>query len=354
MKTTVRATAPAKLILSGEHAVVYGMPALAAATSLTTTVTIMPNSKDATIVFDFPQLNLNSTQSIAELLTRHTAIAMRYQNFLQGASQIAEVISSPIDLVSFAVAQFCSQYEVELPDGLELTFDSSVPLGCGLGSSASLVVALWAALARYFQREINDAQMIFDTTALENLVHGQSSGLDVTLCYFGGCLQVQNKQYSPRAIPDFLPLWLVNTGKPASTTGECVQFVRAGLANNQTQQQAFRAVTLQMIDAITHKNSTAFKAAIMANHRLLQAIGVVPAGIAAFINRLETNHFAGKVCGAGACTGVHAGVVLIASETNPQALCAEFGFTVVPIQLGASGVMVSCDLPIGDRQSYAI
>ena len=73
------------------------------------------------------------------------------------------------------------RFGMELDAGL--FFDSNIPLGYGVGSSGSLVAAIYD---RYKLIEINDIPKLKDFLAkMESFFHGSSSGMDPLQCYLG-------------------------------------------------------------------------------------------------------------------------------------------------------------------------
>ena len=126
-------------------------------------------------------------------------------------------------------------------------------------------------------------------------------------------------------------MYLVNTGKPAASTGECVShtesfFKRTALADD------FAAVTQSFDNALQAQDVTDMRRAFRENHRLLTEIGVVPRRVETLISELERQGGAAKVCGAGSITGDAAGAVVILADFDPKALCQRHGFTAEAIQ----------------------
>ena len=73
------------------------------------------------------------------------------------------------------------RFDMELNAGL--FFDSTIPLGYGVGSSGALVAAIFD---RYKLIEINDIPKLKDFLAkMESFFHGSSSGMDPLQCYLG-------------------------------------------------------------------------------------------------------------------------------------------------------------------------
>ena len=125
-------------------------------------------------------------------------------------------------------------------------------------------------------------------------------------------------------MPDW-PLYIVNTGSPESSTGECVMHTKPLLENGNLAAE-MGSVTRAFKDAIQQQQFQELQVAIRANHQLLIALGVVPQSIQMFIRYLETQGAAAKICGAGSIRGNKAGIVLIVSERDPTLWCHHFGY----------------------------
>jgi mevalonate kinase len=107
-----------------------------------------------------------------------------------------------------------------------------------------------------------------------------------------------------------LPFQTFNSGKPQSTTGECVAFVKQQNFS-KTLWKEFENTTLAFITALQDKDNAQLITIIQKNHRLLCEIGVVPQPIQAMIAEIERKGGAAKICGAGSVQGNHAGMILI-------------------------------------------
>jgi mevalonate kinase len=148
-----RASAPGKIILFGEHAVVYGRPALAIpVTQVHADVDVMEASR-AGIWIDAPEVDLH-----AEL------------NTLPSDHPVASVIHNFLFL--WRVSPF--------PD-LEVRIASTIPVASGLGSGAAVTVALTRALASHFKHSITEEEVNAFAYEIEKLHHGTPSGIDNTV-----------------------------------------------------------------------------------------------------------------------------------------------------------------------------
>src|SRR5688572_11474982 len=135
------ARAPGKVILLGEHAVVYGHPALAGALGRGVTVEVRPGR-----TLRVPAWGVDVSPGEASPLGRAYAAILE----------------------KFALC--------EPPCGLEAAFD--LPAGAGLGSSAALSVAIARALGEATGRALTRAEELECAMAAETVFHGRASGID--------------------------------------------------------------------------------------------------------------------------------------------------------------------------------
>ena len=149
----MKASAPGKIILFGEHAVVYGRPALAVpVTQVRVDVEVSASSR-AGIWIEAPDINLH-----AEL------------NSLPSDHPLASVINNLF--FSLGIDPF---------PPLEIKITSTIPVASGLGSGAAVSVALTRALLAYLNRSITDEEINSFVFEIEKLHHGTPSGIDNTV-----------------------------------------------------------------------------------------------------------------------------------------------------------------------------
>jgi mevalonate kinase len=146
-------SASGKIILFGEHAVVYGRPALAVpVTQVHADVNILDSSRTG-IWIEAPDVNLH-----AEL------------NTLPSDHPIAAVIHN-----------FLFLSRVSPFPNLEIKITSTIPVASGLGSGAAVTVALTRALASHLNREMTGEEVNAFVYEIEKLYHGTPSGIDNTV-----------------------------------------------------------------------------------------------------------------------------------------------------------------------------
>lgn len=331
--------APAKLILSGEHAVVYGKPALAMAVNRYVTASASPQLLPL-VSFDLSDLACEHGLTFTALNRLKSRIKENYQRFISGDFKIRDVLQKPVELAQFALSLFLETFNLNLTQGIRIRVQSDIPMGCGMGSSAATVLSIVHAIAHHLQLDLSPD--IFFRLALEaeNMQHGYSSGLDLQVSLNGGCVLVKNGETHQRAVPD-LPIYLVNTGVPVTTTGECVVHAARYFKESDIGHD-FAAVT-EAMDAALQKNHVAdIKRTVDANHELLIQIGVVPVTVQHFINEIKKTESAAKICGAGAVSGEKAGVVLVITENVEAlaALCARYHYPLLPVTGESRGVHI--------------
>jgi mevalonate kinase len=139
------ASAPGKVLLLGEHSVVYGYPALAAALDLRVTVEVEPD------------------ESVARL-------------DLPGGFPVPAAVLDAVGLLARAAGH---------RGGFVVKVRSELPLGGGLGSSAALGVAL----ARAFKPGCEPDEAAALAMHLERVLHGSPSGVDPAICARGGVIE---------------------------------------------------------------------------------------------------------------------------------------------------------------------
>ncbi|HEX4044810.1 MAG TPA: galactokinase family protein [Gammaproteobacteria bacterium] len=332
--------APGKLILSGEHAVIHGSPALAMAINRYTTVTITREMLPQ-ILFDLSDLAHQGGLSLRALRAVKARLKHKYQRFIRGDFSIRQVLQKPFELAQFALSLFVESLNLTLPHGVKIHLQSDIPIGCGLGSSAATILSVMHAVSIYLQIPISTEKLFQLALEAENMQHGRSSGLDLRVALQGGCLYHDAAASQPtqtRPIPAF-PFYLVNTGTPITTTGECIENVAAYFQDRQLTA-AFTHATQAMDHALTQQSPTEMQAAIRDNHQLLTRIGVVPQKVQTFIRNIEAHGGAAKICGAGAVRGEQAGaiLVLIEDQTLLTTLSHSFHYNLFPIAGETRGV----------------
>lgn len=331
--------APGKLILSGEHAVVYGSPALAMAVNRYATATASRQFLPF-VSFDLSDFSYRDRLSISALRQLKKRVKEKYQRFVNGEFKIREVLHKPVELAQFALMLFFEMLNIKLTQGIKIHLSSDIPIGCGMGSSAATILSIVHALAHHLDVNISTETFYRLGLEAENMQHGFSSGLDVRVSLQGGCLYLHEGDIQTRPVPTF-PMYLINTGTPQSSTGECVAHA-ATFFKTSTVGNDFKNVTQAMDVALQTQNLIEMMNTIRANHALLCNIGVVPEAIQHFIREIEWIGGAAKICGAGSVAGNQAGMLLVMTQDMPALtdLCMRHHYEIVPVVAETRGVHV--------------
>lgn len=153
--------APGKIILLGEHAVVYGQPALAATLDRGVRVAVsrLPGEASGPV--------LRGTGFGVDAQARPDPQG-------EGPEALRLALSRLIELCGERVR------------GLQFVVEGGIPAGSGFGSSAALSVAILRGVHRFFGEPVSDEQVIADAFALERVFHGNPSGVDHSVIARGG------------------------------------------------------------------------------------------------------------------------------------------------------------------------
>ncbi|KAK5574857.1 hypothetical protein RB653_010111 [Dictyostelium firmibasis] len=243
----IQVSAPGKIILFGEHAVVLEKTAIASALSLRTTVTFTPNTNN-TLLLDFPDLpgfgirewsldefkKLDHFPNDVDLLKPIECNEL----FQKELNKIIDIKGIHTFLFLFCALTKCNKaYNIKIT--------SDLPIGAGLGSSASFCVSICAGLLKAFdtyicggckqcvdngividqqkqQQQFCDEQLnLINLWSLqgEKIMHGTPSGIDNAVATFGKALTFTRKngyKILDKGIPP-LRILITNTKVSRST-----------------------------------------------------------------------------------------------------------------------------------------
>ena len=147
------ASAPGKIILFGEHAVVYGRPALAVPVTQVHADVDIADSSRAGIWIHAPDVDLHAEWT--SLPSDHPSASVLHNFFF-----------------AFGVSPFPS---------LDINITSTIPVASGLGSGAAVTVALVRALSSTVRRPLSNEEVNAFAYEIEKLHHGTPSGIDNTV-----------------------------------------------------------------------------------------------------------------------------------------------------------------------------
>ncbi len=172
------ASAPGKIILFGEHAVVYGQPALAVPVHQVHADAEVSDSDRAGIWVDAPDIRLHAEHSRLALDDALGAVI---------SLVCAETGTCPAETISSSSGETASQKDARrvISKGLEIKVTSSIPLASGLGSGAAVSVAIIRALSAHLGQPCDDETVNKIAYEVEKIHHGTPSGIDNTVVTYG-------------------------------------------------------------------------------------------------------------------------------------------------------------------------
>lgn len=275
MFTTV--SAPSKIILLGEHAVVYGVPALAIPiSSLRATIKIYKSESDFIIVSS----DANNRDSPIEVTSSE--------------------IGNPLIIMTQLVIE---HFGVTYPE-IRLVIDSKIPIASGLGSGAAISAAVGRAIATAIGKNIdNDLlnQFVFD---VEKIHHGTPSGIDNTvIVYERPIIFEKGKPIEPLKIGKPFHIVIANTGITALTR-ESVADVKRLYQDKPTDIQKIfddiEALIRQATRHIADGNIKQLGSLMTLNHNLLRKLTVSSDELDNLVNTAISNGALGaKLSGGG-------------------------------------------------------
>jgi mevalonate kinase len=254
----VTASAPGKTILFGEHAVVYGKPAIAAAVDKRAYVTISKREDHLTHV------TVGDLGVSGFLDLKNRTIQLENGSGMQRG--ILEYILKAL-------------LKAETEDSVEVDVRLDIPIGAGLGSSAAVTVATIMAAASFNQITLTNETMANLAHQVELDIQGAASPIDTALSTYGGVIYLskQPQKLVKLEIPEELPI-VIGYTSIRGNTGELVKMVRQ-------KKDARPEVINPILDSMEAVANGARQALIKGDHKtigllmninqgLLDAIGV--------------------------------------------------------------------------------
>jgi diphosphomevalonate decarboxylase len=249
-----------KVILLGEHAVVYGVPALCGALAEGATVKAVPGTGRLRV----PAWGVVTAPWFATDGTTES----------ESSPTLSKAFSAVVKQV-FAQAQQTPAQDA-LPFDFEVRF--SIPTSAGLGSSAAMSVALVRAVCRVLSLSLSEAQLDACALAAETVFHGSPSGLDHTLARQGGMgLFRRAVGLTPLADVPTLRLCIANTGKARDTRGRVARVKELVDEAPERTRRVFADIerwVIRAVEALAARDFLALGAAMNENQRLLAELEV--------------------------------------------------------------------------------
>ncbi|KAM7541458.1 hypothetical protein Aperf_G00000021702 [Anoplocephala perfoliata] len=328
-------TAPGKVILFGEHTVVYGCPALAASIDACITLTFRRHSSHLCRDLLF-KINFKDFTDEPFILHRYDFVdepvlgkpdADLLASFLSRSESLLSDFNMPKELIkSVAVILFSlhlirdSNKLCNIEEPYELTFTSTLPINAGLGSSGAFCSVV-AAFSLFLTGEIVNSELSSSdymqiqsfAHKLEKFMHNSPSGVDTTVSVYGGLINFQrsDSKFVMHRIDvpncgDLPNLVIINTNTPRSTAAvvESVRnFRHDNLETFNAVSDSITSICNEGLAILSKPLGTAsleyLSSLFSMNHKELCRLGVSNEILDEVVQRMESLCFGAKLTGAG-------------------------------------------------------
>jgi mevalonate kinase len=290
-----KASAPGKVILFGEHFVVYGVKAILCSINKRVTVT---------------------AEKISE---RKISINSEIGNIILEPNKSISEINSPLKPFYYLANKVIKNQDT----GIQINIDSEIPLGAGLGSSSACCVAGAAAIFKLFG-DISKKEILEHAIEAEKTIFENTSGADCTVCTYGGIMEYDKKQGFKKIEnePNF-QLVIVNSNIEHSTESMVSKVKQFEIKNKEEftklSDQESKLVK-DVLKLLKENNTVKIGEKTNQNQEYLETIGISNNELRKMIKIGQKSSFGAKITGSGGGGCIFA----ITDESNLDETLKEF------------------------------
>ncbi|CAH1435158.1 unnamed protein product [Lactuca virosa] len=384
MTMEVRARAPGKIILAGEHAVVHGSAAVAASIGLYTSVTLRFHSPsdndDNTLTLHLMDVGLNFSwpigrikevlpDSINTIASSPTTCSPETIKLIATLVEEHEIPETKIGIASGVIAFLWLYTSIHGNKAATVSVSSELPLGSGLGSSAAFCVSLcgaflglsdsvkvdfgqhgWAAFGEKEQQLVN--KWAFEG---EKIIHGKPSGIDNTVSTFGNLIKFKSGDLTRIKSNMILKMLITNT-----KVGRNTKALVAGVNERKNRHPDAMTSVFTAVDFISNEFASILQSSsddhlqkeqkveelMQMNQGLLQCMGVSHASIETVLRTTLKYKLTSKLTGAGGGGCVLTLLPSLLSSTVIDKVIGELeecGFQCLIAEIGGNGLEICFD-----------
>jgi mevalonate kinase len=271
-----KASAPGKIILFGEHFVVYGTKAILCA------------------------INKRITVTAEKTLDNKISIKSSIGNLVFDPKK-------PINEIDFSLRPFYFLADLMIQKynettGIEITINSEIPLGVGLGSSSACCVASAAAISGVFEKKSKEEILQLAIQA-ERTIFPNTSGADCTVCAYGGLIQYDKQKGHSKIESEANFHLVIANSKIKHSTKELVSKVKKF---KETNEDEFTRICSQendliedVLQCLKNNDLKCIGRNLIKNQEYLETIGVSNEKLRSMIEIATKYSFGAKITGAG-------------------------------------------------------
>ena len=262
-----------KIILMGEHSVVYGEPAIA---------------------IPFPATHIHATITPIEGPVQLDCVY--YQGDLASAPQHLENL---IAVVESTVNELKQEF-----NNFKLTIESTIPVERGMGSSAAVAIATVRAVFNYYSVPLTDDKLLTLANISETIAHGNPSGLDAAMTSGRHPLYyIKGEPFVPFKVSLSAYLIVADTGLKGQTRDAVASIAQLNKENTETTMDAIHGLgdlARQAKFAIESANPVTLGLVMNEAHETLSSLGVSNERLNHLVSTARTNGALGaKLTGGG-------------------------------------------------------
>jgi len=289
------ASAPGKVILFGEHFVVYGVKAILCSINKRVTVTAEKTSeRKISINSKIGKLDLDPNKLISE-------------------------INSPLKPFYYLANKAIENKDT----GIHIQIDSEIPLGAGLGSSSACCVAGAAAIFKLFG-DISKEKILKLAIEAERTIFENTSGADCTVCTYGGIMEYdKNNGFKKIEHEPNFQLVIINSNIEHSTqsmVSKVKEFEKRNKEEFSRLSNLESKVIEDVLKLIKENKMQEIGQKMNQNQEYLENIGISNKELTKMIKIGQESSFGAKITGSGGGGCIFA----LTNESNLQNILKKF------------------------------
>lgn len=271
-----KASAPGKVILFGEHFVVYGKKAILA--SIDKRVTVSSGKKSESMI----------------------SVKSNLGQLIKPVTESIDKINSPLKPFFYLAKEMIKKFNFD--GGINIVVESNIPSGVGLGSSSACCVAGAASISNLFTK-LSKENIINLAIKAEQTIFKDTSGADCTVCTHGGIIEYdKQKGFKKINSESDLTLVIANSGQIHSTSvtvSKVKKFKEKNEEKFSTLCKKEDSLVKNIKKALVKNDLRIIGKSMTENQNYLEEIGISNDKIREMIVLAENSSYGAKITGAG-------------------------------------------------------
>lgn len=360
-------SAPGKIILFGEHAVVYDKLSIATAIDKKVRVTVNPGEEDVKIISrNFNLEKKLSGKKLFELLEKFNYLKQK-KDFHKIKEMGDKDLLSPVFIVIASILRKYGFQKVNpvrknrtldqtrlfkkgpgFSNEVNILIESEIPKN--LGSSSAVFAAIALGISKFLGKDLSKKEISDLAFQGDIIAHGGTpSGIDNNIVTYGGFVKYRKSEGITSLDVDFnLPLIIVDSGEPART-GETVSYIRKQREENpkfvNSVLNSLDDITKRALESLNSKNSKDLGKLMFDYYQELKKLNISTPELDKIIGIARQN----RTLGAKPTGGWGGGCCLVLAKNQKEILnlmriFKEKGFKSFQSKIGVEGVKLAHEI----------